>query len=191
VLTSVCVFCGSNRGGSPRFGEAAAEVGRLLAGEGIRLVYGGGRVGLMGTVADAALDAGGEVVGVIPHSIAALEAPHAGLTELHYVDTMHERKALMASRSDAFMVLPGGFGTLEEAFETVSWTQLGLQDKPTGFLNVDGFYTPLMDQLELMVRTSFVQEEHGAAVLVSSDPGALLESLRNFDPPRVQKLIGH
>jgi uncharacterized protein (TIGR00730 family) len=189
VLASVCVFCGSNRGGNPRFGEAAADVGRLLAGEGIRLVYGGGRVGLMGAVADAALAAGGEVVGVIPHSIVALEAAHAGLTELHYVDTMHERKALMASLSDAFMVLPGGFGTLEEAFETVSWTQLGLQDKPTGFLNVDGFYTPLMDQLELMVQASFVREEHGAAVLVSSDPGSLLESLRNFDPPQVPKLF--
>jgi uncharacterized protein (TIGR00730 family) len=189
-LTSVCVFCGSNRGLDPLFGQAAADVGRLLAAEGITLVYGGGRVGLMGAVADAALAAGGQVVGVIPRSITELEPAHAGLTELHLVESMHERKALMASLSDAFMVLPGGLGTLEEAFETVSWTQLGLQDKPTGFLNVAGFYTPLMAQLDQMVQAAFVREEHRRAVPVSDHPGQLLELLRNFDPPRVHKLIG-
>jgi uncharacterized protein (TIGR00730 family) len=127
---------------------------------------------------------------VIPRSITELEPAHAGLTELHLVESMHERKALMASLSDAFMVLPGGLGTLEEAFETVSWTQLGLQDKPTGFLNVAGFYTPLMAQLDQMVQAAFVREEHRRAVPVSDHPGQLLELLRNFDPPRVHKLIG-
>ncbi len=131
-LAAVCVFCGSNRGARPEYEQAARDVGRLLAEQGIRLVYGGAGAGLMGIVADAALAAGGLVTGVMPRGLAAQEPPHGGLSDLHLVGTMHERKTLMAELSDAFLTLPGGLGTLEEAFEAISWTQLRLQDKPTG-----------------------------------------------------------
>jgi uncharacterized protein (TIGR00730 family) len=188
-LRAVCVFCGCNRGRDPRYEQAAGKVGRLLAGEGIKLVYGGGAVGLMGALATAALDAGGSVVGVLPHSIAEIEPPLDGLTELIMVDSMHERKAAMAERSDAFVALPGGLGTLEEVFETISWTQLGLQDKPTGFLNVAGFFDPLKAQLDRMVSDAFVRREHRDVVYFDDNPAALLDLLRNFDQPSVHKLI--
>lgn len=188
-LTAVCVFCGCNRGTDPRYEQAAAEVGRLLAGQNIRLVYGGGAVGLMGTVATAALAAGGTVVGILPHSIAEMEPPHDGLTELLMVDSMHERKAAMAERSDAFVALPGGLGTLEEVFETISWTQLGLQDKPTGFLNVAGFFDSLKDQLDRMVSDAFVRREHRDAVYFDEQPAALLDLLRGFEPAKISKWI--
>jgi uncharacterized protein (TIGR00730 family) len=188
-LSAVCVFCGCNRGRDPRYERAAEEVGRLLADEGIRLVYGGGAVGLMGTVATAALAAGGTVIGILPHSIAEIEPPHDGLTELIMVDSMHERKAAMAERSDAFVALPGGLGTLEEVFETISWTQLGLQDKPTGFLNVAGFFDPLKAQLDRMVSDAFVRRQHRDVVYFDEHPARLLDLLRNFEPPGVAKWI--
>lgn len=188
-LTAVCVFCGCNRGLDPRYEQAADEVGRFLAEQGIQLVYGGGAVGLMGTVATAALAAGGTVVGVLPHSIAAIEPPHDGLTELVMVDSMHERKAAMAERSDAFIALPGGLGTLEEVFETISWTQLGLQDKPTGFLNVAGFFDPLKAQLDRMVSDAFVRREYGDVIYFEEHPAALIDQLKGFDPPQLHKWI--
>jgi uncharacterized protein (TIGR00730 family) len=188
-LKAVCVFCGCNRGANPRYERAAVDVGQILAQRGIGLVYGGGRVGLMGRVADAALAAGGTVTGVLPRSIAGQEPPHDGLSELHLVGTMHERKALMAKRSDAFLALPGGLGTLEEAFEAISWTQLGLQDKPTGFLNVDGFFDPLMAQLDRMVTDAFVRPEHRSRIYFDDRPTRLLELLARFDPPNVHKWI--
>lgn len=188
-LTAVCVFCGCNRGLDPRYEQAAEEVGRFLAEQGIQLVYGGGAVGLMGTVATAALAAGGTVVGVLPHSIAEIEPPHEGLTELLMVDSMHERKAAMAERSDAFIALPGGLGTLEEVFETISWTQLGLQDKPTGFLNVAGFFDSLKAQLDRMVSDAFVRREYGDVIYFEERPAALLDRLRGFDPPQLNKWI--
>lgn len=188
-LAAVCVFCGSNRGASPRYAQAAGEVGRLLAEQGIRLVYGGASAGLMGIVADAALAAGGAVTGVIPLGLAAKEPPHEGLSELHLVDGMHERKALMAERSSAFLALPGGLGTLEEAFEAISWTQLRLQEKPTGFLNVNGFFGPTMEQLDRMVADGFVRHEHRDGIYFDDDPSRLLRRLAEFEPPDVHKWI--
>ena len=188
-LAAVCVFCGSNRGASVAYEQAAGEVGRLLAGRGIRLVYGGASEGLMGAVADAALAAGGEVTGVMPRDLAAEEPPHGGLSELRLVGTMHERKALMAGLSDAFLALPGGLGTLEEAFEAVSWTQLRLQDKPTGFLNVNEFFAPTMQQLDRMVTEGFVRREHRDGIYFDDQPARLLQRLATFEPPDIHKWI--
>jgi uncharacterized protein (TIGR00730 family) len=188
-LAAVCVFCGSNRGARQEYEQAAREVGRLLAGRGIRLVYGGASEGLMGAVADAALTAGGMVTGVIPRSLAAEEPPHDGLSELHLVGTMHERKALMADLSDGFMALPGGLGTLEEAFEAISWTQLRLQHKPTGFLNVSGFFGPTMEQLDRMVAEGFVRQEHRDGIYFDDQPSRLLRQLAGFESPDIHKWI--
>jgi uncharacterized protein (TIGR00730 family) len=188
-LAAVCVFCGSNRGASPQYKQAAGEVGRLLAGHGIRLVYGGAREGLMGAVADTALAAGGAVTGVMPRGLAAEEPPHNGLSELRLVDTMHERKALMAELSGAFIALPGGLGTLEEAFEAVSWTQLRLQDKPTGFLNVNGFFGPTMEQLDRMVADGFVRQVHRDGIYFDDQPDRLLQRLAAFESPDAHKWI--
>ena len=188
-FTAICVFCGSNRGASPAYEEAARDIGQLLAGQGIRLVYGGASEGLMGIVADAALAAGGAVTGVIPRGLAAEEPPHDGLSELHLVATMHERKALMAELSGAFLALPGGLGTLEEAFEAISWTQLRLQDKPTGFLNVGGFFGPTKDQLDHMVTEGFVRQEHRDGIYFDDQPARLLNRLAGFKSPDVHKWI--
>ncbi len=188
-LKAVCVFCGCNRGAHPRYQRAAEFTGRLLAGRGIAVVYGGAQSGLMGAVADAALAAGGTVIGVLPRNMAAREPPHERLSELILVDTMHERKALMADRSDAFLTLPGGLGTLEEAAETISWNQLGLHAKPTGFLNIGGFFDPLRAQLDHMVDEAFVLPEHRAGIHFDDRPERLLELLADFDPPRVHKWI--
>jgi uncharacterized protein (TIGR00730 family) len=188
-LEAVCVFCGSNRGVSPDYKQAAGEVGRLLAGQGIRLVYGGASEGLMGIVADAALAEGGTVTGVMPRSLAAEEPPHDGLSELHLVDTMHERKALMAELSGGFLALPGGLGTLEEAFEAISWTQLRLQNKPTGFLNVNGFFGPTVEQLDRMVAEGFVRQEHRDTIYFDDQPARLLQRLAGFESPDIHKWI--
>jgi len=188
-LNSVCVFCGCNRGADPGYLRAAESVGRLLAGRGIALVYGGAQSGLMGAVADAVLAAGGRVTGVLPRGMMLREPPHGHLSELLVVDTMHERKALMAQRSDAFLALPGGLGTLEEAAETISWTQLGLQHKPTGFLNVNGFFDPLRAQLDHMVAEDFVLPEHRGGIYFDDQPEKLLELLGDFEPSRRHKWI--
>ena len=188
-LAAVAVFCGSNRGASRAYTQAARDVGRLLGERGIRLVYGGARAGLMGIVADAALAAGGAVTGVMPRSIAVEEPPHEGLSELHLVGSMHERKALMAERSSAFVVLPGGLGTLEEAFEAISWTQLGLQEKPTGFLNVNRFFGPTAEQLDRMVAEGFVRQEHRDGIYFDDDPSRLLRQLAGFESPDLHKWI--
>ena len=188
-LGAVCVFCGCNRGARPEYEQAARDVGRLLAASGIRLVYGGASEGLMGIVADAALAAGGMVTGVMPRDLAAEEPPHNELSEQRFVGTMHERKALMAELSDAFIVLPGGLGTLEEAFEAISWTQLRLQDKPTGFLNVRGFYGPTMEQLDRMVAEGFVRREHRDGIYFDDQPARLLQRLGGFESPDIHKWI--
>ncbi|MFP5246901.1 MAG: TIGR00730 family Rossman fold protein, partial [Thermoanaerobaculia bacterium] len=159
-MQRICVFCGSNKGSDPAYLDAARNLGTLFAREGIALVYGGGSVGLMGELADAVLHAGGEVIGVIPHALWAREVGHRGLTDLRIVDTMHERKAMMADLADAFIALPGGLGTLEEIFEIWTWAQLGLHAKPVGFLDVNGFYTPLMQFLERAARERFLRDEH-------------------------------
>ena len=188
-MRRVCVFCGSSHGASPVYTEAARDLGRRIAQRGMGLVYGGGKVGLMGEVADAALAAGGEVIGVIPYALQAREVGHKGLTELRVVDSMHERKALMADLSDGFLALPGGIGTLEEMFEVWTWGQLGLHSKPCALLDVAGYYSPLLAFLDHTVNEGFLREAHRAVLLVDADPEALLDRMAGFRPPRVEKWI--
>jgi uncharacterized protein (TIGR00730 family) len=172
---SLCVYCGSRLGDSPVFERAARTLGERLALRGGRLVYGGGRVGLMGTVADAMLRGGGDVVGVIPQALMQREVGHVGLTELHVVQTMHERKQLMAERADAFVALPGGIGTLEELYEVWSWQQLGYHDKPVALLNVDGYYDALLQFMHDGHRRGFVSDAQHAALIVDDDVERLLD----------------
>ena len=189
MIKRICVFCGSNTGAGSFYIDAARGLGQLFAREGIALVYGGGSVGLMGELADAVLHAGGEVVGVIPHALWAREVGHRGLTDLRIVDTMHERKAMMADLADAFIALPGGLGTLEEIFEIWTWAQLGLHTKPVGFLDVAGFYAPLMQFLDRSVRERFLKEPHRAIAIIESDPEELLRKFDTWEAPRVEKWI--
>ena len=182
-MKSVCVFSGSNRGARPSYTTAASELGRVVAERGMRIVYGGASVGLMGEVADAALAAGGEVVGVIPQHLVDREVAHEGLTELRITASMHERKALMAELSDGFVALPGGLGTLEELAEVLTWSQLGLHRKPCGLLDVDGFYEPLLTFLDHTVTERFVSVEHRAIVQAATTPGDLLDRLASWRPP--------
>jgi hypothetical protein len=174
---SVCVYCGSRPGADPAFAEAAVAMGRRIGEQGFRLVYGGGRSGLMGVVADAALEAGAEVVGIIPNALMDRELGHTGLHELTVVDTMHERKRLMAERSDAFVAMPGGIGTLEELFEVWTWRQLGYHDKPIGLLNVAGFYDPMLTFMDAIAAQGFVTPAQRALLQVNEDPVALLGAL--------------
>ena len=189
-IRRLCVFCGSSPGTRPEYTEAARALGALLAERGIGLVYGGGRVGLMGTVADAVLAGGGEVVGVIPEALMAREVGHTGLTELHVVRSMHERKALMAELADAFVALPGGFGTWEEFCEVLTWSQLGLHAKPFGLLDVAGYYAPFVALCDHAVAEGFVRPQHRALVLEAGEPGEMLARLEAFRPPVVEKWIG-
>lgn len=188
-LASVCVFCGSSSGRRPEYAAAARELGDLLAQRGIRLVYGGGNVGLMGVIADAALAAGGQVIGVIPQHLMAKELGHLGLTELKIVGSMHERKALMADLSDAFIALPGGIGTLEELLEILTWGQLGLHAKPCGLLDVCGYYAPLRQMLTSAAVEGFLRPEHERLLVGSSDPADLLDRLAMHQPPDFPKWI--
>ncbi len=190
-MTSLCVFCGSSPGARPDYAEAATALGRLLAARGIRLVYGGGNVGIMGVLADACLGAGGEVVGVIPRQLWELEVGHTGATEMHVVASMHERKALMSELADAFVALPGGIGTMEEFFEVWTWGQLGLHAKPCGLLDAGGYFEPLIRFLDHMVEERFLRPEQRARVLVDRDPVALLDRLAAARPapaePRIRR----
>ena len=188
-MRRLCVFCGSSVGNQPAYSAAAQALGRLLAKRRIELVYGGGKVGLMGVVADAVMANGGTVTGVIPQSLADREIAHAGITTLHVVDSMHTRKAMMAELSDGFVAMPGGVGTFEEFFEAVTWTQLGLHRKPCGLLNVDNFYTPLAAFIDQAVSEGFIKPIHRAAIVVDSDPERLLNTLATIDLPAVPKWI--
>ncbi len=188
-MRSVCVFCGSNAGAREVYGETARQVGRTIAERGLSLVYGGAAVGLMGTLADAALAAGGAVIDVIPAALVEREIAHPGLTELHQVKSMHERKAMMADRSDAFLALPGGAGTLEEIFEAWTWAQLGHHRKPVGLLNVDGFFDALIAFLDHQCRERFIRSEHRDMLIVDSDPEKLLDRFATYRPPVVEKWI--
>jgi len=188
-MKSLCVFCGSRSGTEAAYDEAASALGLALAAGGITLVYGGGRVGLMGVVADAALGAGGEVVGVIPRALLEREIAHTGLTDLRVVGSMHKRKALMSELSEGFIALPGGTGTLEEFFEVLTWAQLGEHRKPCGLLNAGRYYDPLLAVFDHMVQQGFLSEEHRAMVLVETEPEALLEAIAGYVPPRVVKWI--
>lgn len=183
----ICVYCGSNRGMSPAFADAAMVLGKELAARRIALVYGGGHVGLMGVIADAVLAAGGEVIGVIPSALQAKELGHTGLTELHIVESMHERKQMMADLSDGFIAMPGGVGTLEELFETFTWLQLGFHHKPVALLNAGGFYTGLVSFVRQLTRDGFLKPEHEACLLVDDKAGALIEKMRTFEPPQLGK----
>jgi uncharacterized protein (TIGR00730 family) len=185
----VCVFCGSQSGRRPAYAQAAEAFGRLIAQRGVGLVYGGGRVGMMGVLADSALGGGGEVIGVIPQALVARELAHTSVTDLRVVASMHERKALMAELSDAFVALPGGFGTLEEFCEVTTWTQLGLHRKPCGLLNVEGFFDTLLRLFDHAAAEGFILQEHRAIVVVESDPARLLERLADYCPPRQEKWI--
>ena len=188
-MARICVFCGSSPGADPRFLAAAREMGRALAARGLGLVYGGGSVGLMGAVADAALEAGAEVVGVIPQVLQIRELAHERLTTLHVVGSMHERKALMAELSDGFVALPGGMGTLEELAEVLTWAQLGLHARPCGLLDVAGYYDPLVAFFDRAVEAGFLRREHRRILLTGTTPAALLDQFRAFIPPAVERVI--
>lgn len=180
-MKRVCVFCGSRRSVSERYRQAAAEFGRLLVHRGLGLVYGGGNIGLMGVVADAVLQAGGEVIGVIPDMLAEKELAHQGVTELLVVESMHARKAVMADRAAAFVALPGGFGTADELFEILTWRQLGIHSKPIGLLNVAGFFDPLLAWMDRMVADDFVKPQNRLHLEVESDGASLLAALKKGD----------
>jgi uncharacterized protein (TIGR00730 family) len=182
ALKRICVFCGSSFGARPAYKQAAEQLGKALAGRGIGLVYGGGGVGLMGAIADATLSAGGEVIGVIPDSLLRREVGHSGLTKMHVVQTMHERKALMADLADAFIALPGGFGTMEEFCEIVTWSQLGIQQKPCGLLNVEGYWDHFLAMLDYSVDEHFVRPENSELILVAKNPDSMLERLMEWKP---------
>jgi uncharacterized protein (TIGR00730 family) len=179
----ICVFTGSRDGTSPRYRAVAREVGEAIARRGWGVVYGGASVGLMGAVADAALGAGGEVTGVIPESMVAREIAHPGLSMLHVTASMHERKAQMHALSHAFLALPGGFGTLDETFEAITWAQLRIHAKPIGLLDVDGFWQPLLRWIDRAVTDGFVPQAHAATLEVHSDVGAMLDALAPAGPP--------
>jgi hypothetical protein len=186
-MQRVCVFCGSSTGERPEYAEAAARVGGLLAQRGIELVYGGGRVGLMGVLADAVLTNGGRGIGVIPEFLFSKEIEHRGIQDMRVVSSMHERKALMADLADGFIALPGGFGTLDEFCEILTWAQLGLHRKPCGLLNVAGYYDSFLAFLDTATREGFIQPQYRALILDDADPERLLARLRDYRPPELVK----
>ena len=188
-MKRICVFCGSNNGITTVYSEAARVMGLVLSRRRIGLVYGGGSIGLMRVIADTVLREGGEVIGVIPEALATKEVAHRGLKDLRVVGSMHERKALMVELSDAFIALPGGYGTLEEFCEVLTWAQLGLHRKPCGILNVKGFYDPLLSFFDHALSEGFVREVHRSLILVEQDPERLLDKLIDYEPPALDKWI--
>ena len=188
-MKRVCVYCASNDGVRPEYRAAALALGQLLAKRGIAVVYGGGRSGCMGALADGALAAGGEVIGVMPHALVQREVAHQGLTELRIVDSMHERKAMLAELADAFIALPGGLGTLEEFFETWTWAQLGVHRKPVALLNVSEFWQPLVDVFEHVEREGFLRGTPQDWLVIDADPTNMLTRLEQFVPPRTARWL--
>jgi uncharacterized protein (TIGR00730 family) len=189
-IKNICVYCGSSPGKSPVYSNAAARLAQALCERGIGLVYGGAAVGVMGAIADAVLDAGGEAVGVIPRALAVKEVAHDGLTELHVVASMHDRKAMMAELADGFIALPGGWGTLEEIFEMLTWAQLGFHDKPCGLLNIEGYYDDLIGFLEKSFEQQFVNELYRPMLMKSHEPATLLDQFSAYRAPKVRKWMG-
>ena len=189
-IKKICVYCGSSPGKNPAYSLAAASLAQVLCDRGIGLVYGGAAVGVMGTIANAVLDAGGEAIGVIPKSLAVKEVAHANLTELHVVASMHERKAMMAELSDGFIALPGGWGTLEEIFEMLTWAQLGFHEKPCGLLNIDGYYNGLISFLENSFEQKFVNELCRPMLMKAREPESLLDQFAAYRAPNVRKWMG-
>jgi len=188
-LHRICVFCGSSIGSHPAYRQAAEQLGALLVEGGIELVYGGGNIGLMGVLADSVLARGGRVIGVIPSFMQAREVAHNGLSELRIVSSMHERKAVMSDLSDGFIAMPGGFGTFEEFCEVVTWSQLGLQSKPCGLLNVANYYAPLLELFDGAVREGFLREENRRLVLDEENPARLLGKMTEFEAEPVEKWV--
>ena len=186
-MKRICIFTGSRYGKSPEYAAVAVQLGRELVARGCGLVYGGGNVGLMNAIADTVLDSGGEVIGVIPNSLVSREVAHRGLTELRVVQSMHERKAVMAELSDGFIAMPGGIGTMEEIFEVLSWAQLGLHDKPCGLLNAAGYYDPLIQFLDHAVSADFIKPQHRALMIVEERPAALLDRFEQAWRARLPK----
>jgi len=184
----VCVYCGSSPGNLPVYAEAATELGGALVTAGHDLVYGGGSRGIMRVVADSVLEAGGEVYGVIPDSLVGMEVAHTGLTALHVTTSMHERKFMMADMSDAFIALPGGLGTLEELFETWTWSQLGFHRKPIGLLNISGYFDSLIHFLDETAEAGFLKDAHRQTLIVDDNATRLLQRLSDYQPPAVGKL---
>ncbi len=185
----ICVFCGSSAGNNQVYTDAARETGTTLARRRITLVYGGGRVGLMGVLADAALSAGGKVIGVIPESLLRREIQHTGLSELQVVSTMHERKTKMAELADGFIALPGGAGTLEEIFEQWTWAQLGIHRKPCGFLNTDGYFDPLCQMIDKMTAEGFLRPEHASMLVFHTELAVIVDAFRDYLPPAAKYQI--
>ena len=188
-MRSICVYCGSNSGSRPAYAERAMALGDRIAREGLQLVYGGGNVGLMGVVADAVLQAGGEVVGVIPEQLVNWEVAHRGVTRLEVVGSMHERKMRMFDLADGFVALPGGFGTLDEMFEMLTWRQLGIGDKPCAFLDVDGFFGPLVAMIDRMVGERFLHPAQRADLWHGEDIDAMLAWMRGYEPESATKWL--
>ncbi|PZF73764.1 LOG family protein [Taibaiella soli] len=188
-MKSVAIFCGSSEGNHPEYKEQAYLLGKVLAGRGMRVIYGGARIGLMGAVADGALDHGGEVIGVIPEFLQTKEVAHEGLTDLIVVDTMHERKLKMHELSDAIITLPGGFGTMEELFEMLTWAQLGLHGKPIGVLNTRGFYTDLFELADRMVNSGFLKANHRDMLLNCDNIDELITEMKAYEAPELPKWI--
>jgi uncharacterized protein (TIGR00730 family) len=189
-ITRLCVFCGTNTGSRPEYGAAARELGTLLASEGIELVYGGASVGIMGELADAAQEGGGHVTGIIPQQLMQKEAAHRGIPDLIVVASMHQRKSQMADLSDGFIALPGGIGTMEGFFEILTWGQLGIHAKPCGILNTAGYFDALIEFLDHAVQEGFLLEAHRNAIMVETNPKALLERLRAWEPSEEAPLMG-
>lgn len=188
-MKKIAIYCGSSAGPDASYRTQAAELGRCLAEKGIHIIFGGGKVGLMGIIADAALEAGGKVTGVIPGFLHVKEVAHSGLTELITVETMHQRKSLIEQMCDAAIALPGGFGTLDELFEMLTWAQLGLHDKAVGILNTNGFFDPLLAAVGRMVEEGFLKDINRDMLLVSEDIEELLERMHAYSPPRIRKWI--
>ena len=188
-MKRISVFCGSSAGQRPEYASAAREMGEALARRGLGLVFGGGQVGLMGILADACLAAGGDVIGVIPRGLATKELAHPGLKDLRVVESMHDRKALMAELCDAFVALPGGFGTFEEFFEMLTWAQLGIHPKPCALLNVAGYFDPLLALIEHSVEEGFVHAEHRRLLLHAPESNTLLDAIAQYKPPRIKRWI--
>lgn len=189
TLKSICVFCGSKSGNDQLYQQAAIELGRSMAQRDITLVYGGGSVGLMGIIADAVLESGGDVIGVIPRQLATKELLHPGVKEMLVVEDMHTRKAKMSECSDAFIAMPGGFGTLEELFEVVSWVQLGIYSKPMGVLNVAGFYDPLLTMVEHCIETEFIKPKYRDLIIADESPAILVDHLQQHQLPVIEKFL--
>lgn len=188
-MKRICVYCGSSPGNAPEYAEGAKELAKLLAEQDIALVYGGASIGIMGEIADAVLAAGGEVIGVMPKALADKEIAHKGLSELIIVESMHERKSIMAELADGFIALPGGLGTLDELFEMLTWAQLGFHQKPCGALNINAYYQKLVEFLQHTAEEGFVKPQHQELLLVEEQPKALLQSMQNYKPRAIDKLL--